>query len=154
MTSSSGSGLNHHDVIFNKTYILIHHIFNGSLPLLTLPKIEASGPLDNDVLVSSFLTPPQLVLLINRRNLGLFHFLWSSSSSHSLFCRSSSAAATVGNLVFTDSGRCITLFFDQRTTATLRSSSTSVSSLSPLSQICISTVLSSSTFIVARRNLH
>ena len=152
--SSSGSGLNHHDVIFNKTYFYSVISSNGSLPLLTIPRIEASGPLDNDVLVSSFLAPSQSVLLINRRDLGLFHFLRSSSSSHTLFCRSSSAAATVGNLVFTDSGRCITLFFDQRTMATLRSSSTSVSSLSPLSQICISTVLSSSSFIVARRNLH
>ena len=71
-----------------------------------------------------------------------------------LYCCPSSAVAAAGLLVFTDSGRCITLFFDQRTTATLRSSSTSVSSLSPLSQIYISTVLSSSMFIVARCNLH
>ena len=80
---------------------------NESLTLLTIPRIEASGPLDNDALVSSFLHRLGRSFLINRRNLGLFHFLRSSSSSHSLFCRSSSAVATFDRRI--NAGRCINL---------------------------------------------
>ena len=82
------------------------------MPLLFVPKSEASGSLDNNIQSPHFSHHPGRPFPINRLDLDLLNFLPQSFVfflSLSL-CRSSSAAAAVANLlVLANSGRCINL---------------------------------------------
>jgi hypothetical protein len=132
-----------------KSLFYFHHIFNGSLPLLTIPKTEASGSLDNDTRSPRFSRRLSWPSLINRHNLGLpffplpvvFFLLLPLELRRRR--RRTPRLHRLRPLHQPDS--------DQKSMATLRSSSASVSSSPSFPQICIGILLSSSAFIAARR---
>ena len=112
--SSSGSGLSLRDVIFNKTYFYSIISSNGSCLYWPSRESRRRGRWIMMLWSPRFLRRLGRPLLINRCDLGLFHFLQSSSSSHLILCWSSSATAAVDPLIFTDSGRCITLILTRK----------------------------------------